>query len=433
VRINLKFYGWRLLGLIFALEFINMGFPYYGGAVINSYMIRQIPMSRSTLGLGFTFVNLAVGLSAPIVAAHIVKFGIRKTYVMGSAMIFTGSLFLAILASRPWQYLLGFGIVNGLGISFATIVPSAIVATRWFRRYRGRAIGIALSGAGISGFGVAWFLDKMLRTADGNWRAGWYVVSAAAVTSGIMAAVFVRESPESMGQSVDGIAPLEQNTRWSSQVSVTDRLWTASQAYRTRAFWLIAIAGLVNTYSTFFFTAHTVLYMHGAGISSDKAAFAMGIFTISMLGGRWVGGLTMDFINARLSYVIALSLIIGGSYFYTLVDRPDSIIPAYLAAALYGVSHGWVFSCVATMTGNYYGRDVFPKLYGTMMLFISAGASPAGYLGGKLFELYGSYTTAIVLNGALSVIGIAAILFATMPTSNASINPTLQPVDHSLT
>lgn len=426
---NLKFYGWRLLGVIFALEFINMGFPYYGATVINSYMIHQIPMNRSTLGLGFTLVNLAVGLSAPLVAMHIEKFGIRKTYVVGSGMIFVGSLFLGIFASRPWHYLVAFGIVTGLGISAATMVPSAIVATRWFRRYRGRAIGIALSGAGISGFGVAWLLDKILRSANGNWRVGWYIVAAAAVVSGIIAAIFVKESPESMGQYVDGIPPIEQATSARVQTLSTNRLWTASQAYRTWAFWLIAIVGILNTYSTFFFTAHTVLYMRGAGIASDKAAFTMGIFTISLLVGRWIGGLTMDFIDARVSYAIALALIIIGSYFYALVNHSTAIIPAYLAAALYGVSHGWVFSCVATMTGNYYGRDVFPKLYGTMMLFISAGASPAGYLGGKLFEVYGSYMPAIILNAALSVVGIIAILFAKMPTTIAPIDPALQPVD----
>ncbi|HEY4355232.1 MAG TPA: MFS transporter [Acidobacteriaceae bacterium] len=411
------------------LEFINMGFPYYGGTVINSYMIHQIPMSRSTLGLGFTLVNLVIGLSAPLVALHILKFGIRKTYGVGSALIFTGSLLLALIASRPWHYLLAFGIVNGLGISFATMVPAAIVATRWFRRYRGRAIGIALSGAGVSGFGVAWFLDKILRTVHGNWRVGWYIVAAAAVISGIIGTVFVRESPESIGQSVDGTTTGEQNPDRPSQTATASHLWTPSEAYRTWAFWLIAIAGLVNTYSTFFFTAHTVLYMHGAGISSDKAAFAMGIFTISMLVGRWVGGLTMDFINARLSYTLALSLILVGSYCYALVNRPDAIAPAYLAAALYGVSHGWVFSCVATMTGNYYGREAFPKLYGTMMLFISAGASPAGYLGGKMFEMSGSYTSAIVLNAALSVVGIAAILFAAVPLPAASSSSMPRPVD----
>lgn len=427
---NPKFYGWYLLGILFALDFINMGFPYYGGSVINGYMIRQIPMSRSTLGLGFTFINLAVGLAAVVVAAHIVKFGVRITFVVGSAMICAGSLFMAIVCSRPWHYLFAFGIINGVGISFATIVTAATTATRWFHKYRGRAIGVALSGSGFSGFVVSWFLDRMLRTAGGNWRTGWYIVAAAVAVAAIIAWIFVRENPESMGQTVDGLAMAQADAPSHLDRLTTKHLWTARDGFRTPAFWLIAIAGITSTYPTFFFVAHAILHMRGVGISSATAAFAMGVFTIATLLGRWLGGLLIDLMNARVAYALGLSLVILGSY-YALTIRPDALFAAYVAAGLYGGSHGWTFSCTGTMTGHYYGRVVFPKLYGTMMLFISACSSPAGYVGGKMFDRYGNYTGAIVLNAALAAIGIAAILFAKMPVATGSIDAALQPADSS--
>jgi len=34
-----------------------MGFPLYGGAVINTYMLKEIPMSRSSFGMGFTLLT----------------------------------------------------------------------------------------------------------------------------------------------------------------------------------------------------------------------------------------------------------------------------------------------------------------------------------------------------------------------------------------
>src|ERR1700735_264833 len=267
-----KFYGWKLVAVLFALDFINMGFPYYGGSVINGYMVHEVGMSRSTLGLGFTLLNLFVGLAAILVAMSIVKFGLRATFVSGSAMICMGSLFLGLYASKPWHYLVAFGIINGCGISFATLVPAATAVTRWFRRYRGLAMGIALSASGFSGFAVSPFLDKMLRTAGGNWRAGWYIVAGAVVIAGILALLFVRESPESMGQYVDGIPDELQ-----SQVSRTDALatkypWTAAQAYRTSSYWLIALAGIMSIYPFFFFVAHWILRVRGAGISSANAA-----------------------------------------------------------------------------------------------------------------------------------------------------------------
>src|ERR1700730_14487010 len=88
MRSEPQFYGWKLVGVLFALDFLNMGFPFFGGAVINTYMLRQIPMSRSTYGLGFTLLNLFIGLPSIIVAAVILKWGARTAFVIGSALIF---------------------------------------------------------------------------------------------------------------------------------------------------------------------------------------------------------------------------------------------------------------------------------------------------------------------------------------------------------
>ncbi len=42
-------------------------------------------------------------------------------------------------------------------------------------------------------------------------------------------------------------------------------------------------------------------------------------------------------------------------------------------------------------------------------------SSPAGYLGGKLFDLYGDYSRAFELNMLVAAAGIAALAFAKMP------------------
>jgi MFS family permease len=423
---KVKFYGWKLVAVLFTLDFINMGFPYYGGSVINGYMIHEIPMSRSTLGWGFTILNLFVGVAAVVVAMSIVKYGLRPTFVAGSAMICAGSLFLGLYATKPWHYLIAFGMVNGIGISFATLVPASTAVARWFRRYRGRAMGVALSASGFAGLVVAPFLDKMLRNAGGNWRAGWYIVAGAVVIAGILAAAFVRESPESMGQFVDGIPAEEQARPSRTDTLATKHPWTATQAYVTPAYWLIAISGIATTFPFFLFVAHWILRLRGAGISSADAALAMGLFTMGTLGGRWVGGLLMDVMNSRLAFALGLSLYFIGSYF-AIVLRADTLMLAYAASILYGMAYGWTFSCISTIVAHYYGPAAFPKLYGTMTFLISVCASPAGAVGGKIFDIYGNYTKAIELNCVMALIGIVAIAFALMPKPRSEVAaPVLQ-------
>src|SRR5262249_58715197 len=83
-----SFYGWKLVGVLWLLDFLNMGLPLYCGAVINTYMLKQISMERSVYGLGFTLLNLFVGLPSTIVASTILRWCFRTKFVIRSQLIF---------------------------------------------------------------------------------------------------------------------------------------------------------------------------------------------------------------------------------------------------------------------------------------------------------------------------------------------------------
>ena len=415
-----SFYGWKLVAVLFILDFINMGFPYYGGTIINSYMIDAIHMKRSTLGLGFTILNLFVGLAAIFVAMAIVKWGIRRSFIIGSCIIGVNALFLGFFASKPIHYLVAFGVVNGTGMSFATLVPCATGVTRWFRRYRGAMMGLTLSASGISGFFLPPLLDKLIREGGGNWHVGWRIVAGAMVVSGLIAFLFVRENPESMGQTVDGLAESEQAQPSRSDALATKHEWTAGQAYGSVAYWLVAAAGIAATFPYFFFIAHWVKNLRGVGIAPLQASFGLSLLTIGTLGGRWLGGLLMDYLNARLVFVLGASLYFISSYL-AFTSRADTLAAAYVASILQGIAYGWTYSCTNTMIGHYYGRQAYPKLSGMYILLTSCGASPAGWICGKIFDVYGSYAKAFELDAVLAAIGIVAILFANMPAPPETI------------
>jgi len=419
---KMKFYGWNLVAVLFCLDFINMGFPYYGGSVIiNDFMIHDIHMSASTRGLGFTLLNIFVGVAAVVVAMSILKIGLRATFVLGSAIICAGSLYMGLVAKTPIEYLIMFGVVIGTGISFATLVPAFTAVARWFRKYRGRAMGVAVSASGFAGL-AAPLLGKVIRSHGNNWRMGWLIVAGAVVVAGLLAFLFVKESPESMGQTVDGIPPEQQVQASRTDALATKHPWTASQAYRTPAYWLIALAGIVSTFPFFLFVAHWTRRLIGVGFKASDAELALGFLTVGTLLGRWLGGLLMDYMNARVAFVLGLAVYFVGSYLaIAAMPGGNGLWMAYVAALLNGAAYGWAFTCVGTMVAHYYGPAAFPKLYGTMTLLVSLLASPAGLVGGWIFDAYKSYTPAFELNALLAAVGIVAIMFAGMPKPGAAV------------
>lgn len=415
MRNKQEFYGWKLCGALWFLYLLNMGFPLYGGAVINTYMMKELAMDRTTFGLGFTLLNFFIGVPSMLIAGAIGKWGIKVTFGIGSTFICLGTLWMSLVASQPWHYLIGFGVLIGTGIGFGTIVPLSTAVIRWFKRYRGRAMAVTMTASGFAGFIGAPLMNKILAGNGGDWRQAWLVVAGIAVAAGFIAYLFVKERPEDLGQRVDGELDevLSAQNTISSELS-TKYAWTPAEAYRTKSFWMVVVGSIACQFPFMFFTAHWILHLRGVGINPADAAMAMGLFTMGGIAGRLIGGWLMDKMAARFAFMLGIVCYVIGSFLAISVTA-STLLLAYIAAILYGAGFGWTFVCLNTMVGNFYGPAAFPKVNGTVLLLSAIACSPAGIVGGKIFDACKSYTPAFHLNVAICVVGIIALIFATMP------------------
>jgi MFS family permease len=378
-------------------------------------MMKQITMPRSTYGLGFTLLNFFIGVPSLAIAASILRWGVRKTFVIGSAWICAGSLWMAFFATRPWHYLVGFGVLIGTGIGFGTIIPLATAISRWFRRYRGRAMATALTASGFAGLAAAPLMNKLLAVSGGNWRVGWMIVAGISVISAVIAVLAVKESPEVLGQAVDGGAEAESKAKSATpRALVTQQRWLPSEAYRTLSFWMIFIGSVACQFPFFFFTAHWILHLRGVGVSPANAALAMGLFTMGSIPGGIVGGWLMDRLSARFAFMLGLCCYVVGSLL-AIATGSGNLGIAFAAAILYGAGFRWSFVCLNTITAHFYGPDAYPKVSGTMLMLSALACSPAGIVGGMLFDNYKSYNPAFVLNIIVVLAGVCALAFAKMP------------------
>jgi MFS family permease len=417
-----RFYGWKLVVALWLLYLLNMGVPLYCAAVINSYMLKQIVMERSTFGLGYTLVNFFIGVPSMLIAAAILRWGVRATFLIGSCLLFIGALWMGFVASVPWHYLVGFGVVIGSGIGFGSVVPLSTTITRWFKRYRGRAMAIALTGWGFAGFFGSPLINRLLETNGGNFRAAWYVIAGLSVASAAIAYLFVKERPEDLGQRQDGMS--EEGAFSSDRQRIglaTSYAWNPREAYRTTAYWMIYIGAIACQFPSFFFTAHGILHLRGSGVNAADAAWAMGLYTMGGIAGRLTGGVLVDKIAARYAFMIGLSFYVSGT-FLALRVNPEELWTANATAILYGAGMGAAFTCLSTIIGNFYGHAAFPKLYGTIIMLSAIVCSGAGVIGGKLFDISKSYEPAFLLNLLLCAAGLIALSFAKMPQPRRTVS-----------
>ena len=414
MSVRQKFYGWKLVAVLFFLYLLNLGFPLYGGLIVHSYMVKKIAMNRATFGLGMTVFNIVMGVMSPLIAAAITRWGIRVALLIGSALLLLGSLVMAN-TTQPWQYILGFGVLMGAGAGFGTTVTLTTSATRWFRRYRGRAIGIIMAAGGIGGFVVSPAMNRLMVLNGGNWHQAWLLIGGCCILGGIIAYLFVKEDPSDLGQFQDGIAP-DSSTKDSAKAFTqsADYHWTAAEGYKTLAYWLIVFVGFAMYFPYFLVQAHWIFHMKGIGLSAADAAWTMGLFTLSGVFGRMIGGWFQDIFPARFVFVVGLALMASGIALGGLFSA-GSVLLAYLASVILGFGFGSSLTNLPTILGNYFGHDAFSKLYGTAFMIALVIASFAGILGGKLFDVFHSYHVAWEICIAISAAGIVALFFTVPP------------------
>jgi MFS family permease len=408
-----KFYGWTLVGALWVTYLLNMGFVLYGGVVIHSYMLKDIPMERATYGLAFTLVNFFTCVPAVLVGASVLKYGVKWTMLFGNVFLFIGTLWMAFMTSAPWHYVVGFGVILGLGMGVSTIVPLTTVLSRWFVRLRGRAIGIAMTASGFAGFIASPLMTRIMASNGGDWRQAWLIICGLVIISAIITYLSVKERPEDFGQVPDG-GQADEAAANSGSTLATKYSWEPADAFKTLAFWLIFIAAIGEGYPFYFFTAHWVPLLRGVGVSLADAAWAMGMFTMGGIAGRLTGGWLMDKIAARYAFAAGLCFYLIGSVLAMQIT-PSNLTLVFIAALCFGAAFGWTFVCQNTVVAHFFGPKNFPKINGTLFSGSVLVGCCSGLVGGWLFDTYKSYNPAFYVIMTIVTIGIVAVLFAKMP------------------
>lgn len=413
------FYGWKVLGALAFIVSVNLGVTVVGAVVINAPMIRDLHLSRGTLGLGSTVFIICNGLGSPL-AAHVVNtWGTRLSLCMGSLLVAFGALLLGSFVSQGWQYVLAYGVLLGLGCSFGALIPAQSCATAWFERRRVLALSLVLTGSGLGGLVSAPLMTRIIAMAGGNWRAAWYFVLAAALSAVVVAVLFVRNRPSDCGQLPDGGAAgasgrIVGSTTVASAFSAyrTNERWTVREAARTPALWLISLAAIGESGSATAALAHAVPHLRDLGHSAEAAAAAMSVFAIGSVAGKLCIGLLGDRINPRNAWS-AFIIVMGLSIWVAV--RANSTGAMFLFTGMLGFGTGATLACWHATVANFFGPAAFASILGAQMPFTCAVSAAAPFLVGVVYDVHGSYAPAFYAVAGFCAFSAIMLLFANPP------------------
>ncbi|MGE3856164.1 MAG: MFS transporter [Dehalococcoidia bacterium] len=408
------FYGWVIVAAGAGIEFtvgalMQQVFGGYAAA-----LTREFGWDRSTIGLGFSLSRLENGILGPAQGWMVDRFGPKFVVRLGLALIAIGFLLFSQLWSVPTFYVF-YGIM-ALGAGLAGFMPITVIVVNWFDRQRARALGLAQIGFALSGLIAPLVLIAIPLF---GWRnmamlSAFIILAVGFPISGLMKA-----RPADMGLRMDGLSEAEEallreeDSRRNRVSTSTTVDFSAREALRTRAFWMISLGHGSALLIVGSVMAH--LYLHltlSLGYSDAWASAFVGIMTGSQIVGQVVGGYLGDRISKRL---IVITCMVMHAVGLLLLAHVDAVAATVAFAVLHGSAWGARGPLMQAIRADYFGRASFGKIMGWSSMITMFGTVSGPFIVGWLYDQSNSYAFGFTLIALLSVLGSVFFILATRP------------------
>lgn len=358
---------------------------------------EEFTWSRGTIGFAVS-VNLALyGLTAPFAAALMDRFGIRRVVAVALSVIAAGSV-LTVWMTAPWQLVLYWGVLVGLGSGSMALAFAATVTNRWFVRRRGLVTGI-LTAAGASGQLV--FLPLLSWLVENHgWRPAAITVGLSALAVVPFVWLLLRDHPADVGLAAygaEGFTPKPAPVPGAARRA----LGVLFRAARTGPFWLLACTfaicgastnGLVKT--------HFVPAAHDHGMPITAAASLLAVIGVFDVVGTIASGWFTDRFDARRLLAVYYALRGVSLLFLPLLLGPSVHPPMIFFIVFYGLD--WVATVPPTIAlcREHYGEDS-AIVFGWVLASHQVGAAVVAFAGGVARDTFGRYDVVWYASGAL--------------------------------
>ncbi len=420
------YYGWSIVGALSITELISFGVLYYAFSALLKPMQADLGWSLTVLSGGFSAALLVSGLAAPLVGHWLDRHGARLLMTAGS-VVATG----AVLAWSRVETIPGYfavWLVIGLAMAAVFYDPAFAVITTWFIRLRGRALLAMTISGGLASTIFLPLTDFLSRSL--GWREA-LVVLAIILGVGTIAPhlLVLRRRPEDLGllpdressagtaqpHAASAVGSMPGDPRRSPDIDVRS-------AMRVPAFWWLVGAFVFSTLTTTAVTVHLVAYLTEQGHASDFAALIAGAYGLFSVTGRILITGAGRFISSGRMTVIVFGL--QALAIAILVAWGSGTVGVLLFVVLFGASTGALTLARATVVADYFGRQSYGAISGTISLFstLSRAAAPVG--AGIGYGLASGYGPVFVCLTGTAVVATVAMAMAERTRRRANVAPT---------
>ena len=380
-------FGSSALAAGFLVLFFTGGTRHAIGLVLKP-MAEDFGWDRSIIGAGVAaFLTVsAVGLFAAGSLAD--RYPLRVILCGGLSFCAIGIGALGFI-TEPWQVVLLYGFIFGIGAGMASPPPVGVMLTRRYPERTGLANAAAIAGMGLGQLVIIAGLSFVL--IDAGWRAVFLWLGAA----NLVLIPFVYFALRDRGERKAD--PRPPRTAENSPASIL----------RTRYFWLLLSVYALCGFQDFFVSTHVVAFALDNGIGTLISGNLLAFMGLAGLIGVVSAGYWSDRSGpaAPTLFCFALRIII---FALILLSKDPFIIAMF--SLLYGITFWITAPLTVVFVRDAFGTRHIGALSGFVTMVHHMCGGLGAWMGAQLFDIGGNYDTAFAIMATSSIAGAVLTL-----------------------
>jgi predicted MFS family arabinose efflux permease len=324
-----------------------------------------------SISLAFACGQLCWGLTQPFAGAIADKVGAGRVLIVGILLVTIGTVITPLMTSTL-GLILAIGVLSAGGAGMAGPAVLMAATSRLIApERRGMATGIVNAGGSFGQFVMAPIAGAL--SAGIGWAGAVQILGLIVLIA--LPAAFILRSPKQISDASGG-----------SSISSVDAV---RAALSHSGFRLLSIGFLVCGFHVALLATHLPSVIAACGLPSVYGGWALamlGLFNIigSILMGWAVGQWRMKSLLSLVYAARAIAILL-------FLLAPKTGTTALIFAAVMGITFLSTVPPTAGLVAKFFGVSNMATLFGVVMLSHQIGGFMGAWMGGKVFELTGSY------------------------------------------
>src|ERR1700730_12504770 len=379
----------------------------YAWSVFRVPLANQFSWSISQVTLTFTISIFVLGIAAFFGGLWLNRKGPRVVAVTGGALYGLGVFLASLSANNLWWLYLSYGVIGGIGLGFAYIVPVAVLV-KWFPDRRGLITGVAVGGFGAGALITAPLATRLIQSV-GVLNTFAYLGAAYLVVT-VLAGLFMHNPP-------DGWKPVGWTPKTSQASQRAGHDYTLSEALKTWQWYALWLLLFLNTCAGIsIISQEAPIFQELTKVTAVVAAGMVGVGSIGNAVGRVFWAWASDLITRRATFVV---MFVVQALLFWFLPSVGAVSMMTIVTFVVLMCYGGGFGTMPAFAADYFGPGNVGPIYGLMLTAWGAASAFGPLLIAHMRQVDGSYGGALHILAGIMAASVFVPIFISPPKQGA--------------